>query len=82
MRIKRQITTLGSVSVGAKFIWSTVDILGPQSAKPYFEGQVLTVVGFKPRYKNKVVVQLPSREQCRIRLEMAEKALSLTSLRV
>jgi hypothetical protein len=82
IKIKRQITTLGSVSLGMKFIWSTVEILGPQYAKPYFEGQVLTVVGFKPGYKNKVVVQLPSREQCRIRLEMAEKALSLTSLRV
>jgi hypothetical protein len=85
MKTKKQIVALGSVSLGMKFIWSTVDILGPKYAnarKPHFEGQVLTVVGFRPRYKNQVVVQEPNGEIGLVPLELVEKALSLKSLRV
>jgi hypothetical protein len=39
-----------------------MEVLGPEyadSRKPPFEGMVLTVVGFEPRYVNQVVVQQP-----------------------
>jgi hypothetical protein len=72
--------TLGSVSLGANFVFRTAEILGAEYAntrKPTFEGQVLTVVGFKPRYVNQVVVQDSNGHECLLRLSDVEKALSL-----
>jgi hypothetical protein len=69
--------TLCSVHVGAKFIFHTVEILGDQfgGRKPPFEGQLLTIVGFKPKYKNNVVVQDVHGKEFLMPLEMAEKGL-------
>jgi hypothetical protein len=62
--------TLGSISLGAKFIYRTV-------RKPPFEGEVLTVVGFEARYKNNVVVEEPDGSHALLPLQEVEKALSL-----
>jgi hypothetical protein len=74
---KRQnkVTTLGSVHVGAKFIFRTAELLGERCRKPSFEGQVLTVVGFEPRYKNNVVVQDVNGIASLLPLGMVEKGL-------
>ncbi len=71
--------TLGSVHIGAKFIFRTVDILGHNFSgrKPPYEEQVLTVVGFKPKYKNNVVVRDASGQESLMPLDMVEKALRL-----
>jgi len=73
-------TTLGAVSLGEKFVCRTVEMFGPEFAnirKLPFEGQMLTVVGFKPRYVNQVVVQDQHGYQCLLPLHMVEKALGL-----
>lgn len=78
-------TSLGSVSLGATFVYRTVEILGASYAnnrRPPFERQMLTVVGFKPRYVNQVVVQDPNGYECLLRLSMVDKALRLKALRV
>jgi hypothetical protein len=68
---------LGSVHVGATFIFRTAEILGEYSSrrKPPFEDQLLTVVGFKPRLKNNVVVMDVNTTELLMPLEMVEKAL-------
>jgi hypothetical protein len=74
-------STLGSVSLGAKFVFCTARILGPGYAnyfKPPYEGQELTVVGFKPRNKNNVVVREPNGNESLMPLDMVEKALRPT----
>jgi hypothetical protein len=71
---------LGEAPLGAKFVFRSVEILGPQyheGFKPPFEGQVLTVVGFKPRYKNNVVVRDENGNDSLMPLDMAEKGLKL-----
>ena len=53
-------TTLGSVSVGANFVFRTAQIFGAEYGNTHklpFEGRVLTVVGFKPHYVNQVLAQ-------------------------
>jgi hypothetical protein len=74
-----KLTTLGTVSLGATFVYPTVELLGPEYAdsKPPFEGMVLKVVGFKPRYVNQVVVQQPCGCQGLLPLRAVEKALKL-----
>lgn len=50
---------LNGIRLGSKFTFDTVETLGPQYAntfRPPYEGRVLTVVGFKPRLKNNIVV--------------------------
>ena len=76
-RAKRKIVTLGSVHVGAKLIFYTAEILGEQfhGRKPPFEGQVITVVGFEPRYKNNVVVRDVNGNESLLPLSMVEKGL-------
>jgi hypothetical protein len=72
--------TLGTVSVGETFVCRTVEMFGPEFAntrKLPFEGQMLTVVGFKPRYVNQVEVQDPNGYRCLLPLYMVEKALGL-----
>jgi hypothetical protein len=85
MSKKRKLDVLGSVPLGAKFIFRTTELLGGKfggrSKHPY-EGQVVTVVGFKPRYVNSVVVCTAGGAEFLMRLDMAEKALSLKSLQV
>jgi hypothetical protein len=71
---------LGKVPLGAKFVFRSVEILGPQyheGFKPPFEGHVLTVVGFKPRLKNNVVVRDENGYDSLMPLDMAEKAPNL-----
>lgn len=68
---------LGSVYVGARFIFHTTEIFGEDftGRKPPFDGQVLTVVGFVPRYKNNVVMQNVNGEESLLPLDMVEKGL-------
>jgi hypothetical protein len=73
---------LGSVSLGAKFVFRTAEIIGQKYAsirKPPYEGQVLEVVGFKPRNKNNVVVRDGQGNESLMPVEMVEKALRLAS---
>jgi hypothetical protein len=72
---ENKLTTLGSVHLGDKFIFHTAEVLGKnfRGQRPPFEGQVLTVVGFKPRYKNNVVVRDSSGRESLMPLHMVEK---------
>lgn len=81
-RAQRKLATLGSVHVGEKFTFHTAEIFGEQfhGRKPPFEGQVLTVVGFEPRYKNNVVVQDVNGNESLLSLSMVEKGLQLSQL--
>ena len=72
---RNKLVTLGSVHVGAKFIYRTAELLGECCRKPPFEGQVLTVVGFEPKYKNDVVVQDVNGKESLMPLDMVEKGL-------
>jgi len=76
-RTRSKLVALGSVPLGAKFIFWTAEIFGEQfrGRKPPFEGHVLTVVGFEPRYKNNVVVQGENGAESLMPLDMVEKAL-------
>jgi hypothetical protein len=81
---KRQLVKLGDVPLGAKFVFRSVEILGPQyheGFKPPFEGQVLTVVGFKPRLVNNVVVRDANGYEGLLPLDMVEKGLKLNNSR-
>jgi hypothetical protein len=81
---QRKLVMLGKLPLGAKFVFRTVEILGPQyhrGSKPPFEGQVVTVVGFKPRLKNNVVVRDANGYEFLMPLDMAEKALKLNNSR-
>jgi hypothetical protein len=82
---KSKLNALGSVPLGAKFIFRTTEILWDKVGerfRPPFEGQVVSVVGFKPRYVNSVVVRTADGAEFLMPLDMAEKALSLKSLQV
>ena len=59
-------TTLGAVSLGMTFVFRTVDILGADftSSREPCEGKVVTVVDFRPRYVNQIVVRDPSGYEC------------------
>ena len=72
-------TTLGAVSLGEKFVFRTAEIIGEGACgrKPPFEGQMLTVVQFKPRYVNQVLVRDPNGYESLLPLSMVEKALQL-----
>jgi hypothetical protein len=77
-----QLTKLGSVSIGDRFIYRTAEILGPfqgNDAKVPFEGQMLTVVDFRPYHVNQVVVRDSNGKECLLRLWMVEKALGRLS---
>ena len=69
----------GAVPLGATFVFRVKEILGSQygGKMPPYEGQVLTVVGFKPRYKNNIVVRDSNGYEFLMPLEMVEKALAL-----
>src|ERR1019366_6047527 len=74
---------LGSVFLGAKFIFHSDEILGPEYdsvRKPPYEGQVLTVVGLRPRLKNNVVVRESNGRYSLMPVDMVEKALILRPL--
>jgi hypothetical protein len=69
---------LGSVSLGATFVYRTEEFFGAEyagSRKPPFEGMTLKVVDFKPRYVNQIVVQSANGYQCLLPLWEVEKAL-------
>lgn len=71
--------------LGSSFVFRMAEILGPEYAndrKPPYEGQELTVVGFRPRLKNNVIVRDTSGNCSLMPLFMAEKALSLESLQI
>jgi hypothetical protein len=74
---------LGSVPLGASFVYRTVELWGAayaDSRKPPFEGMTLKVVDFKPRYVNQIVVQEPNGGQCLLPLWEVEKALQLKAM--
>ena len=70
---------LGAVPLGATFVFRVKEILGSQycGKMPPYEGQVLTVVGFKPRLKNNIVVRNSNGYEFLMPLEMVQKALTL-----
>ena len=73
-------TSFGSIALGATFVYREVEILGPayaDSRKPPFEGDVLTVVGFKPRYINNIVVRDSKGNVSLMPAYMVETALAL-----
>jgi hypothetical protein len=77
---KPRLTKLGSVRLGATFVYRTVEVLGNEYAhtpKPSFEGMVLKVVDFRPPYVNQIVVEEPNGDQSLMPLWMVEKALRL-----
>jgi hypothetical protein len=75
------VTSIGTVSIGASFIFHTTAILGSQyrGKKPPFDGRILTVVGFRPSRVNKVVVAESNGRCSLMLLSMVEKALALQS---
>jgi len=66
---------LGSVHLGAKFVFHTKEIFGDRHRKLSLDGQELTVVGFEPRYKNNVVLQDGSGTRLLMPLDVVEKVL-------
>lgn len=77
-RRSQKLVKLGAVSLGETFLYRTVEILGEayaNSRKPPYEGTILTVVGFRPRYVNQVIVEEPSGCQSLLPLWEVEKAL-------
>ena len=77
-------TTLGAVSLGATFVFRIAEILGHDACtrKEPCESRVVTVVGFKPRYVNQIVVQDRNGYQCLLPLDIVEKALHLKAQQV
>ena len=71
-----------SAPLGAKFKYVSSQILGPdgERCKPSFEGQVLTVIGHKPRYVNNVVVRDEHGHQCLLPLYEVEKGLKVAPI--
>src|SRR4029077_9855853 len=64
--------------LGAQFVYRTAVVLGPEYAntrKPPYEEQVLTVVGFQPRYVNNVVVQESNGRRSLLPISMVRKSL-------
>ena len=79
-RRPQKLVKLGAVNLGDAFIYRTVEILGEayaNSRKPPFEGTILKVVGFRPRYVNQVVVEESSGCQSLLPLWEVEKGLKL-----
>lgn len=78
-------TKLGSVSLGAKFVYRAADIFGSEYANTHkdpHDGKVMTVVAFKPRYVNQILAQDSNGYECLMRLSDIEKALRLKADRV
>jgi hypothetical protein len=74
-----QITGIAArVAIGTSFRFHTAEVFGSdyRGKLPPFEGQLLTVVGFKPRYKNNVVVCDEDGSDSLMPLEMVEEALA------
>lgn len=69
--------SLGSVALGDRFTFRTADVLGHDycGKQPPYEGQVLKVVGFRPRLKNNVIVMESNGRYSLMPLWMVEKAL-------
>ena len=67
--------------LGTSFVFRTAEVLGPAVGKPPYEGQQLTVVGFRRRLKNAVMVQDANGNCSLMPLDMVEKALSLQALK-
>ncbi len=76
---KRQVVALGPVHLGDQFVFNAAEILGEDFAgpKPPYDGQVLRVIGFKPRYVNQVEVRDAQGRRGLLPLDMVEKALRL-----
>ena len=69
------------VVLGAQFVYRTAVVFGPEYAnarKPPFEEQVLTVVGFQPRYVNNVVVQESNGRRSLLPISMVRKSLGFS----
>jgi len=76
----KQLQSLGAVNLGATFVYRTVDILGtepgPNTKKAPFEGQIVTVIGFRPRYVNQILAQAASGSKILLPLAEVENALT------
>ena len=76
-KTRNKAVMLGPVHIGARFVFHALEILGEDSTgrKSPLDGQVLTVVGFTPSYKNNVVVQDVNGKESLLPLYMVEKGL-------
>lgn len=74
-KARSKLLTLGSVHIGERFMFHTAEIFGERHRKLPFDGHVITVVGFEPKYKNNVVLQDITGEEFLMPLETVEKAL-------
>jgi len=74
-KARSKLDQLGSVHIGKRFRFHTAEIFGDGHRKLPFEGHVVTVVGFEPKYKNNVVLQDVTGEEFLMPLETVEKAL-------
>jgi hypothetical protein len=75
-----EIVAIGSVSVGTTFVFRATEVLGAEYASmrnPPYDGQAITIAGFRPRFKSNVVVQERNGKHSLMPLEMVERALSL-----
>lgn|ERR1700687_2582873 len=82
MITRNKLMSLGSVSIGDKFIYRTADIFGTDAkrcGRVPFEGQMLTVVGFQPRYVNQVELSEANGRRLLLPLREVEKALGRDS---
>jgi hypothetical protein len=78
-------TTIGSIYLGTQFVYRTVEILGRECSdtrKPSFEGQILTVVGFKPHYVNQIVARDPGGYEILLPLSTVERVVKLQARQI
>jgi hypothetical protein len=80
--MKSKLTRLGSVMLGDKFVYRSTEMLGYQPTRiPSFEGQVLTVVGFRLHYVNQIVARDETGQDILMPLSMVEKSLCLQPIK-
>lgn len=73
---KGKLVSLGSVMIGDEFVFRTAEVFGSaySGRKPPFEEKMLTVVGFRPRYRNNVIVRDPDGVEFLVPSDMVEEA--------
>jgi hypothetical protein len=71
--------TFVPISIGRQFVYRSKELLGEDyhGRIPSFEGQALTVVGFRPQYVNSVVVADEAGRDFLLRPQLVERALRL-----
>jgi len=78
-----RLTSLGSVMLGDRFVFRTVDVFAKFTGrKPGFEGKELVVDAFMaPRYASRVSLRTPDGGQVLLPLEIVEKFLDVQRAR-